>query len=487
MRRAAVVLAIGLVTGCGGEDGAEGPERTPSVCPSNIEWRDCAAGLRCATLELPVDYENPSLGTVSIEIGGALAAPSKRLGAVLMNYGGPGAPGVSQLQASLPLYQAALPDVFEKYDAISFDPRGIPGSTSLDCGAPIDHPAGMSLPLDLEDDAAWNAVKIYNEKISAACRDQADPHLISRIDSDSVARDMDCIRHALGDEQISYFGVSYGSYLGAKYATLFPQRLRAVVLDSVTGLPSDMLEVARRWGKSWEAALVRFFTTAGGDATYAFHGGEGESAVAAAYDELFASRRGVATTATDLGEYGFVSAVMLHLRNGAFGPLAQALAKAESGDFTDLRKAAGDFQWEERTRDPRYWAISVLDRGCPKLDEAELRAQIIEQAAGSRGFGAYWGIQTTLCLSWQVEPAHPVVRVSAPTAPPFLLAVGEKDPAAPAEYATEIEQALGNGSHVITYLGEGHAYYGRNTGCFVPAYRDFLLDPSKPPAVSSCD
>jgi pimeloyl-ACP methyl ester carboxylesterase len=439
--------------------------------------------MRCATLNLPVDYDEPSLGTVEVRMGGSLADPSKRRGAVLVNFGGPGGTGLTTLENQLPLFRALAPDLLDNYDFLTFSPRGVGESTRLDCGGPIDFTAVMSLDLDPNDDVAWGKLVAESAAEGAACAANADPLLLARVDSDNVARDMHCMQRALGDAKINYLGLSYGTFLGAKLASLHPDEQRAVVLDAVVGLPSDHLAAVKRNAEAYEAAFQRFASSAGADPSYAFHGGEGAARVAAAFDALRATRKGVSTTSTDVGDLGFIAATAYWLRGGNWAALSNALHDAEAnGDFSAIRKAAGSWGGEDQNqKDPITKAVWLLDRGCPNLDEAGLRHEVAQMAADSPRFGAFWGREAVFCLDWPGKRPHPAVPVSAPTAPPFLFAVSPLDPQTPGRYSTELATALGNHSYVVTYGGEGHVYLTRDA-CIRATEVAFLLDPSTPPS-----
>ena len=219
-------------------DGGPGPAFTP-----------CRGDLECATVPVPVDYANPTGPTTPIAIARRPAAnPAAKLGVLLVNPGGPGGSGIELVQAGV------LPrEVTDRFDVIGFDPRGVGDSTGLQC------PLGPETPYladpdpgDPADEAATNdAVDRYDAACGQRYRDLL-PHLGTR----NVARDMDRIREALGEERINYLGFSYGTSIGQTYAQLFPTRLRAIVLDGVVDVTKPGLDSAQ--AESFENSLRQF-------------------------------------------------------------------------------------------------------------------------------------------------------------------------------------------------------------------------------------
>ena len=218
--------------------------------PEPIEWDECGA-VQCATLEVPLDYDEPDGERIEIY---AVRTPAtgERRGALFTNPGGPGAGG-AEFAEVLPLI---LPDeITEHFDIIGVDPRGVGGSTPVDCGveatelyaadASIDSPEDKTALLEISQAYADDCGEEYGDYL---------PHVGTR----EVARDMDAVRAAMGDEQLSYLGFSYGTAIGQVYADLFPDRVRSMVLDGVLDLGPTGLELAADQAAGFETALDRF-------------------------------------------------------------------------------------------------------------------------------------------------------------------------------------------------------------------------------------
>ena len=196
----------------------------PSPTPQLIEWTNCW-GLECGFVDVPADYQSPEAGTIKIAVNVRRAAdPEQRIGYLLVNPGGPGGSGV-EFVAKLGCCTHVL---HERFDIVGFDPRGVGDSEpAFACGASgeqLELLAAIDMPIDSPDDIA------AGEAAANLCIQSMGP-VGGLLHSEYVARDMDEIRKALGVEQISYLGFSYGSTLGVWYATLFPQSMRAMVVD----------------------------------------------------------------------------------------------------------------------------------------------------------------------------------------------------------------------------------------------------------------
>ena len=191
-----------------------------------IAWEACGA-LECGTLDVPLDYRVADGETISIAVNRVAAAdPGQRIGSLLVNPGGPGAPGTDFAEAFA--FGAFPEELTDRFDIIGFDPRGVGASEpAFACGASGEQLGLLSEVVDIidepaEDEAVQAAVQLCVDSMGDAA---------GLIHTGYVARDMNEIRRALGEEQISYLGFSYGSIIGVWYATLFPETVRAMVID----------------------------------------------------------------------------------------------------------------------------------------------------------------------------------------------------------------------------------------------------------------
>ncbi|HEY8173627.1 MAG TPA: alpha/beta fold hydrolase, partial [Dehalococcoidia bacterium] len=194
--------------------------------PEVLDWSACDDSLECATLDVPLDYADPAGKTIPLALARRPADDgSARIGSLLVNPGGPGASGVDLArQADLVFPQELL----DRFDIVGFDPRGVGESDAVDCGDRFDDYFGLDPTPD--DDAERQALIDGARTFVQRCEEHS-ADILPHVDTTSAARDMDVIRTALGEDKLTYFGFSYGTYLGATYADLFPDRVRAFALD----------------------------------------------------------------------------------------------------------------------------------------------------------------------------------------------------------------------------------------------------------------
>jgi pimeloyl-ACP methyl ester carboxylesterase len=196
-----------------------------------VAWSPCREGFQCAALTVPLDYDAPSGANISLAlIRLRAAAPRQRIGTLVLNPGGPGGSGVDLVRGVgelLPLELRA------RFDIVGFDPRGVLRSTPLRCYDTWDHATGAlpraTFPVTAREERVQ---QVYVTKLAAACRRRGGP-ILGHMSTRDVARDMDVLRAALGQRQLTYLGYSYGSILGLTYANMFPRRVRALVIDGV--------------------------------------------------------------------------------------------------------------------------------------------------------------------------------------------------------------------------------------------------------------
>ncbi len=214
---------------------------TTTATSTSLDWVTCpdaGQGFECSTLTVPVDYADPTGPTIDLALIRLPAGnTSDRIGTLLVNPGGPGAPGTELVAAAKQVWPKRIRD---RFDIVSWDPRGTGGSAPVDCVTDLDH--YFTEPDPSPDTPAENQDLIDRaQSFDDAC-EKADGPMLAHISTVDTTRDMDRVRQALGEETISYMGFSYGSELGAIYATLFPKHIRAMVLDGAIDPDLDGIE-----------------------------------------------------------------------------------------------------------------------------------------------------------------------------------------------------------------------------------------------------
>lgn len=456
------------------------PEPTPTTTPQTLRWERCGA-LECATLVVPVDWDDPQGPTTDIAVARSLSPdPDTRIGSLLMNPGGPGGSGIEFLAG---FAFSAPPEIGNRFDLVSWDPRGVGSSGGLECVADV---AGeinfVATPEDgLADEAAFFAAQL--DDAAERCLAQA-PELLPHVGTEATARDLDAIRAALGDDQLTYLGYSYGTRVGAVYAALFPERVRAMVLDGAFPPGLDSSELATSVGDI-EATLRRIDRTCDLEPGCAVRDPgllETVSSLlsdldqAPAPDGLGLSDRGHLIGATLLAIYvpDIWETYAIALGDAVAGDpelielMSEAWFTDDTGDFSDIYRGANR-------------AIMCADAAYPTDRDASVAdAEAVIDAAPLLG-------QVTLggtCERWPVE-GSPLPIPGDDRLPPVLVVGGTYDPATPLRWAEILADQL-PGSALLTYEGDGHTIVGRGNPCVDGLAGAYLVDLELPSDGSTC-
>src|SRR5581483_3151622 len=238
----------------------------------SLSWKRCGGGFQCSTVRVPVDYSKPKGDRVGLALIRMPAGdPSRRIGSLVINFGGPGDPGTETLRNG---GLTTLPrEIRDRFDIVSFDTRGTGSSRPIDC---VDDTTFDKLwaedptpdsPADLRGfyDGSAFSVDLVRQCLKRQGAWLAD------VGTRNVARDLDRIRAALGEAKLTYLGYSYGTVLGAVYAQEFPKRIRAFVLDSAVDLSSSFSEQQQRNAAGFEHALDEFLADCAARPGCSFH------------------------------------------------------------------------------------------------------------------------------------------------------------------------------------------------------------------------
>ncbi|MBT2457338.1 alpha/beta hydrolase [Streptomyces sp. ISL-86] len=499
---AATVTAAAAVLAFAGLGAVPGPaDPLERFYGQRIRWGHCPErpvpdGMRCGTVEVPLDYAAPAKGTVKVALARIPATGGKPLGSVLLNYGGPGGPGIESLAADPKVFA----DLGKRYDLVAFDPRGVGHSEPVSCGGSQET---ADAPGEAREDAASQLAAL--RAVVRRCELHSGP-VLPYIGTVNVARDMDVMRQALGDKKLNYLGFSYGTRLGAVYAAQFPKKTGRMVLDGVDTLTEPLAEQALVSARGQQRALDNFLTwcarrTSCVYGTNTRTAKEKVNALVARLDEQpLIGEDGSYFTGQDV-----VGAVAAALYSKETWPaLEQALGMIErDGDPVGLMQIGGpvdppaDDGGDGPPKVPADNAEAALtavncaddpDRGNDKATPAAIEKEIEglqgEFLKASEIFGP---MQLMTVLSCYGRPAGTdfIRRIDRPGGVPRMLLVGTRgDPATPYEWTEETARRLGS-AVVLDYKGDGHTGYAAS-----PCVRDyvnrFLVDGRLPGGTRSC-
>ena len=387
-----------------------------------------------------------------------------------MNFGGPGS-GAVDLLATFP-----FPDeIRQRFDIVAVDPRGVGGSTPLDCG--IDPAELYAADPTIEDDADADALVDVSEAYADDCASRRGD-LLPHVGTRDVARDFDLVRAGMGDERLDYVGFSYGTSIGQVYAELFPDRVRTMILDGVVDPAPTGIDVAVQQAMGFETALARW--AAGCDERRSC---DLPDPIAAVDDVLAAAE------ARDPGRRGRARPGRGRDRVGAAAVQHRAVAFARPGGRRrrSTVTAPACSPWPTSTcassTSRAYFAVSCLDSTWPS-DPGEHLDAASSAAARSPRFGEAIVNDYLRCAVWPVD-ADPLGALTADGAPPILVVSTTGDPATPYENGVTVADRLAAGV-LLTHEGDGHTIVFQGSDCIDRISIAYLVDEVVPPAGARC-
>ena len=471
-------------------DAGDGPDTTlheggddPDDSP--FGWVDFGDGTEEGFLQVPRDHADPDGEQITLYVARHKAVDTaNRIGTLLVNPGGPGFGGSGLAYAAESIYGQALLD---RFDIVGWDPRGTGLSEpAIDCIDEYDE----FFALDSSPDSPEERQLLVQAgtDFGAACSDN-NPDILPYLSTEQSAGDMNSIREALGEDTISYFGFSYGSELGATWATLYPDTVRAAVLDGAVDPTVDYLHQNLQQAAGFEATFTTFLAQCSSSTLCAFHNsGNAEQAFDTLSAAIDATPVQVTRARTPVTQGVLLTAVAEAMYDQASWPqLEAALADLQAGDgrgvldlYDEYYRYFGD-GWDDSLE--AYFAIACLDDpGSTGPDE--LFTHEAEFAAVAPRLGRGWMAELTFCSVWPVPSPGPVV-IAGKGAGPILVVGTTGDAATPLQSTRNMANALEDG-HLVVVQADQHTGYGVNR-CVGTAVDEYLVDPTKQlPAEIDC-
>ena len=453
--------------------------------------------MTCTTAEVPRDYSNPGRRTISLFLAKSPATdPANKIGSLFINFGGPGGTAADRFEA---LGASYLPGLNKRYDIIAMDPRGVgQSSPSIDCKANQETQGIYSQPFTTPDNLDVGALIHKDRDYISQCI-ALNRQILPWVSTANVARDIDLLRRALGEDKITYFGYSYGTFLGATYASMFPHNYRRMVLDGPVDADSyinEPLDDLAEQSTGFERAIGHFFEACARDqaACRGFGGTDPRDVYDALVDQANATplpAAGADPRPVDGDDVLAATAIAIY-NKGSWPFLAQALADASHGDGSRVRFAADLFygRLDDGTYDPggdRYFTITAVEQ---QYEKGNVRLYL---KAGKRSWSehehTYWNNGYTE-LNYGLYPIHARDAFYGPfrvpgSSPTPLVVATTYDPATPYRGALNLVRDLGN-ARLITMRGDGHTAYDGNSACIDAAVEAYINDGVLPPAGTQC-
>ena len=507
-----VVLSVLVLAGCSfGEDesGTLGEPASPSASaespPSSspggqdapdpalqsfydqqLTWEACGSGNECATIEVPLDYDDPTGKAIELAL---LKNPADgdRTGNLVVNPGGPGSPGTDYAKNADFAFGRPVRDAF---DIIGFDPRGTGSSTAVDCLTDEELDGYIAADPDPDTPAEVKELSGWLTTMGSGCSDRSGD-LAAHVSTGEAARDMDVLRAVLGDDKLTYFGASYGTKLGATYAELFPDRAGRLVLDGAVDVSLTSRESSLEQAAGFQTALTAYVDDCLADDP-CFLGDDRQAAldrITAFLDQVDEEPLTVGSRQLSVGNafYGIVAPLYNKDYWDTF--LTPGLKDAFEGDGTtllmlsDFYSSRGPDGTYENNSSEAIYAINCLDDST-FLPLRKVPGQFADFEKASPTFGRVFAWGLAGCSGSKVPEADPI-DIDGSGAAPILVVGTTRDPATPYEWAQALAKQL-ESAVLLTRDGDGHTGYNMGNDCVDETIEGYLIDGDVPTGDKDC-
>jgi len=453
----------------------------------DVVWSACGGTDECADIWVPLDYGDPDGQAITLKAKRQPAADqSNKQGSLLINPGGPGGSGIDYLA-----FIGLDSSITDTYDVVGFDPRGVATSTPVDCISDTELDAYVASDPTPDDDAEVQDFQDIWKSYTDGCVENSGP-LLEHVSTVEVARDMDVIRQVVGDNKLSYFGASYGTYIGATYAGLFPDKVGRMVLDGAVDPESKPRTNAVNQAAGFDLALTAYLEDCISQGSCPL--GDSVDAARQRLVELFKQldqnplpTSGDREVTEGLAFYGVI--VPLYSRD-SWSYLTQALEEAVNGKGDTLLLLADAYT--ERQADGSYpsnslevqSAVNCLDHPeSETIQQIEANGDDFTSKAPVFGQAAMWWPYA--CSNWPVQPTEEQPDFSAKGAAPIVVVGTTRDPATPYEQSVKLAEELDSGV-LLSRDGDGHTAYGAGNACIDEAINTYLAEGTPPPDGKEC-
>lgn len=494
-----------LLTGCSlGQKRAESspaptkgiPEKLVKFYTQKLAWSNCSGGMQCAKTTAPLDWANPaSHENVSLAMR-KLPASGKKIGTLFVNPGGPGASGVDFLESAGD--RIVDPSVREHYDIVAWDPRGTGHSTNVKCfdDKGMDEELYPQNEPKATDPGYRDYIINQTKKLAAACKANSGK-LLAYVDTESTDRDLDMLRGLVGDEKLHYFGFSYGTLIGAKYAGLFPDRVGRMVLDGAEDPSVPALDESVTQAQGFQQALETYVQSCQKNNGCPLQGSmpDGMRQLDRLLDDLDAHpiqasdgrqlNASVMSTAISASLYS--KDEWLGLTNMLRDVIQRRNADAAFKAADNYNDRASDGHYTSNMMEA-FTAISCMDH--PLETDPQKIAKYEQEMAAVDPYdetpAPATGLGDAQCAEWpyqsRVKQDLPVMNSGSAQ----IVVIGTtRDPATPLKWAQGLAAQLTNSSLII-FNGDGHTAYNQGDSCVTDPVDNYLVTGETLPNVIAC-
>lgn len=474
-------------TGDGGSTAAV-PPGLEQFYKQELAWEECGNN-ECAQLEVPINYEEPDGETIQIELL-KVPASGERQGSLVLNPGGPGGSGVEYAQMASSVVDGSVSEV---YDLVGFDPRGVGRSAPISCLEDAEMDEFLGFDPTPDDEAEEEEALALGEKFASACEANVGD-LLGHVSTVEVAHDMDVLRAALGEDQLDYLGASYGTFLGATYAELYPENVGRFVLDGAIDPTLPGYQQGMGQAEGFERATRAYVEDCvdRGDCPLGADVDSAMAGIPAFLEELDSNPIPLdSDPAGELTEgWGMYGIIVAMYDQAGWPLLTNALRDAQDGDATMLMflaslyaSRASDGTYSDNSQQAFYAVNCLESTGEEEIGEEEMR-QMYEEVSPTWGSHLFT-MDKGVCETWPVDAQTTLTEYDAAGAAPIVVIGTTRDPATPYEWAEGLANTLESGV-LVSFDGDGHTAYGRSNSCVDDAVNAYLIDGTVPEDGLSC-
>ncbi|WP_408897728.1 alpha/beta hydrolase [Nocardioides sp. R1-1] len=453
-----------------------------------IAWTRCGEN-ECGTLEVPVDYQSPGDGSIRLALERA-GATGERIGSLVVNPGGPGAPGTDTAKDASLYFAEPLRAA---YDIVGFDPRGTGDSAPVDCLTDAELDAYVAADPDPDTAEERQAARENSERFWSGCASRSGA-VGGHVSTVEAARDMDVLRAALGEDELDYLGFSYGTRLGATYAELFPDKVGRMVLDGAIDPSLTPRDGALSQAKGFETALRSYVQSCVDDGD-CFLGNSVEAALKTITDLIASIDAQPLPTGDAEGReltvgLAFYGLILPLYSEENWSLLDDGLQQALDGNGSTLLFLADFYGSREKGSyaDNSLEAISVIncldDPWSITPDEVQAQFADFEKASPTFGDVFAWGLTACNGIPF-TSTDEPDLEIDGSGAPPIVVLGTTRDPATPYEEAVAMAEQL-DSAVLVSRDGDGHTAYNKKNACIDDAVHAYLLDGTVPQDGLTC-
>lgn len=494
----AAAMALLLVSGC--SNVVDGRAVLSAPRPGTpVQWAPCEAAsgesripsnAECGLLSVPVNYDDPDGDVAQIAMI-RIKATGEKIGSLFVNPGGPGESGV---EAAVNLVGTMPQSVRERFDLVGFDPRGVGLSKpALWCNSDEDNDRLRADPTVEYTDEGVEHIENQTREFIDRCVEKMGEEFLANVGTQSVAKDLDAMREAVGDEKLTYLGYSYGTRIGATYAELFGDKVRAMILDGAVDPNADPVEADLRQAAAFQTAFDDYAADCAQDPSCPL--GTDPAKATDVYKSLvYPLVEDPAPTADPRG-LGYSDAIV-----GTILPLySPNLWRHLTDGLSELRAGRGDTMlaladlYMGRDAEGHYNNSTDVRVAVNCVDEPPItdRDTVIEQDRRSRevapflSYGEFTGnAPMGTCAFWPVPPTSEPHELSVPGLPPTLVVSTTNDPATPYQAGVDLAKQLGG--RLLTYEGTQHTVVFQGNTCVDDIAANYVIDGALPPEGARC-